>query len=309
MKLWSILTARKVPPPNRRPYHIKPFKYSGYDVDWPLGRRGNKPMKVVKYPSLDGLSLVANLYIPDNTRHCVILCHGIMSERTEEGLYSSISKKLEAASVASLAFDFRAHGATGGPQEQMTLTGLINDIVASIKFIQSRASVQRFSLIAASFSGGVATYVAAKFREVSSVVLLNPRLNYLPWIAEPKFWLDGRFDADAAKKLHKFGYLKRNGFHMGVPLINELIGFDPSRALKDVGCDILFVHGTEDTVVPIITSRQRYNENRRGQLVEIEGAEHGFVSPATDSVNDSLSVAYREEVINQSVNFVLNRLQ
>ena len=132
--------------------------------------------------------------------------------------------------MASLAFDFRAHGATGGPQEQMTLTGLINDIVASIKFIQSRASVQRFSLIAASFSGGVATYVAAKFREVSSVVLLNPRLNYLPWIAEPKFWLDGRFDADAAKKLHKFGYLKRNGF----PSSEHALPKDSSGVLHSV---------------------------------------------------------------------------
>lgn len=178
----------------------------------------------VHYPSRDGLRLEADLLRPKDCRHVVVMVHGITAERTEEGLYSTLAEILSAHGIASLMFDFRAHGGTGGRQEDLTLAGVLNDILASIAFAQEQCGVGDFSLVAASFAGGLAVQAAALNREnVRGVVLLNPRLDYSSWVVNPEYWSGTRLAEASATRLYSEGFLPHDSFHMGIPFVNEVM--------------------------------------------------------------------------------------
>jgi hypothetical protein len=48
------------------------------------------------------------------------------------GFFARLALGLAAAGVASLRFDFRAHGVSEGRQEDVTLAGIVNDILAAV---------------------------------------------------------------------------------------------------------------------------------------------------------------------------------
>jgi hypothetical protein len=165
-------------------------------------------METVRYPSIDGLSIEADLYLPPTARHLVVLAHGITSERTEEGLYSAIASGLVEAGIAALAFDLRGHGGTASTYEQLTLTATLNDLLASIGFGLRAARVERFSIVSASFTGGIAIKASTiKGQAVSSLVLLNPRLDYAEWLTTDNYWSGAALDPDAASRLQAQGHL------------------------------------------------------------------------------------------------------
>ncbi|HUZ36208.1 MAG TPA: alpha/beta fold hydrolase [Streptosporangiaceae bacterium] len=58
--------------------------------------------------------------------------------------------------MASLRFDFRAHGESEGRQEDLTIAGVVNDIRAAVKQVREAAGSGPVNLIGASFGGGIA---------------------------------------------------------------------------------------------------------------------------------------------------------
>ena len=263
----------------------------------------------ISYNSIDGLQLKGDLWSPAKYSHAVLMVHGITSERTEEGLYTSIAQRLYEIGIGAMAFDFRGHGESGGTQEQLTIQGILNDILASIDYCFKVMSIKSLSLIASSFGGGIAirgTFLRSS--KVSNLVLLNPRLEYKSWITGESCWLGDRIVGVAAESLRTNGYLLRGTFCMGVPLINEILHVDPTDVLGKLLCDVLFIHGTEDSIIPIKSTIARYKENERSYLIEIVGADHGFVHPESDNPYDPISQEFRKKVVDNIIDWLKVRL-
>src|SRR6266699_1957605 len=146
-------------------------------------------IREVIYPSADGLRLKADLFVPDDPIHLVVMIHGITTDRKEGGLYTKIAEMLYAERVATFTFDFRGHGESGGTQKELTLAGVLNDLLSSIRVAREETGANKFSLIGASFGGGIAIRAAILHGQtIRSVSLFNPRLEYKSWITGEDYW-------------------------------------------------------------------------------------------------------------------------
>jgi pimeloyl-ACP methyl ester carboxylesterase len=263
-------------------------------------------MKTIKFRSIDGLKLVGDYYPAEDTNCSVLLLHGITATRNEEGLYTEICKRLQSKNIASFTVDLRAHGESDGKQQELTLSGAINDIIASIGELQKLSGNKKVVLISASFSAGLCIYVAENLKStIQTMVLFNPRLDYTPWATDHELWDKDSISDKGAKEFHSKGYIIRNDFKVGQALFNEILCFKPAVNLKNLDIPILYIHGTDDSVVPISTVEDKYNNNGKGTLIKILGADHGFTLPDDESLKNPTNIKYREQVINLALDWIL----
>lgn len=230
--------------------------------------------------SLDGLRLQGTLCLPPQLTAAAVLVHGGGVNREEGGFYTRLAAGLADAGVASLRFDFRGHGASEGRQEDLTLTGVVNDIRSAVVHLGDAVPGKVVALIGASFGGGISAYYASQFPQtLSSLVLLNPLLSYKKRLIDDKaYWRDDRIDPDHGAQLTRDGFLPHSPtFKLGRPLLNELFYLRPDTVLHLIQSPTLFVHGTKDTFIPVDSSRAAVAHMCvEAQLEEIDGSQHGF---------------------------------
>ncbi|WP_203789617.1 alpha/beta hydrolase, partial [Paractinoplanes rishiriensis] len=90
-----------------------------------------------------------------------VLVHGGGVTRDEGGYFSRLAEGMSAGGIASLRFDLRGHGESEGRQEDLTISGVLNDIRAAVAYAQELAPAVPVHLLGASFGGGICAYYAA----------------------------------------------------------------------------------------------------------------------------------------------------
>jgi alpha-beta hydrolase superfamily lysophospholipase len=231
--------------------------------------------------TLDGLGLSGTLVTPESSpQQAVVFVHGGGVTREEGGFFTRLATGLGEAGVASLRFDLRGHGRSEGQQQDLTLSAILNDIRVAIAHVRTESGAHSVSLLGASFGGGVCGYYAAKRpNEISRLVLLNPQFDYKKRTIDSRpYWSNDYISDAAAEQLTEHGYI---GFtptlKHGRAIFNEVFWLKPGEVLGEITAPTLVVHGTQDTFVPIESSRAAIAQFRaEHKLVEIEGAQHGF---------------------------------
>lgn len=253
--------------------------------------------KQVTLNSLDGTQLAGHLYSPlSSPKRSALLIHGISSEKSEGGLYEDLAQELLQCGYSILALDLRSHGESQGDQTEFTISGAIADIQAGWDFLDSLAPSLPRVLVGASFGGGLALYASLRLFRVDKLVLLNPRLNYRPWIETSTLFNGSGVNANVQRNLLAGGYCERNGFKIGRHLANELWAW--TDAMVDVlATPTLVIHGTEDSVIPVGQTRRAFADRTDATFVEIPNAEHGFTDARTDDTKSEASLAIRSDVI------------
>ena len=231
--------------------------------------------------TLDGLHLSGTLVTPENpSQQAVVLVHGGGVTREEGGFFTRLATELGEASVASLRFDLRGHGNSEGQQQDLTLSAILNDIRVVIAHVRAKTDVRSVSLLGTSFGGGVCGYYAAKrSNEITRLVLLNPQFDYKRRTIDSRpCWSNDHLSDEASQQLTEQGYLDFTPtLKHGRAIFNEVFWLKPNEVLHEITAPTLVVHGTQDTFVPIESSRSAMVQFRaEHKLVEIEGAQHGF---------------------------------
>lgn len=250
----------------------------------------------------DGLSLAGTLVQPDGqSHHAAVLVHGGGVTRHEAGFYTRLATGLAEGGVASLRFDLPGHGESEGRQEELSLAGVLNAIRAAQEHLCQETAAESASLVAASFSGGLAAYYAARRpADVERLVLFNPLLDYKQRFVDQKdFWQHDYLTDEAARDLAKQGFLPHSpSFKLSRALLNEVFWLDARGALADIQAPTLVVHGTDDTFIPVESSRdadRRLSAPHR--LLELKGAQHGFAVHEDPTYANPQSQAWQAEVI------------
>lgn len=230
--------------------------------------------------TLDGLQLAGTVVLPEKADRALVLVHGAGVDREEGGFFTRLTEGLGEVGVASLRYDLRGHGESGGRQEEVTLATHLNDIRVALAQMGEATGASAISLLGTSFGGGLAAYYAAKQPdELTRLVLLNPQLNYKArYIDQKPHWSNDYLDDEAAEELSEQGYIShRPGVKHGRALLNEVFWLQPHTVLAEIAAPTLIVHGTEDTFIPVDSSRTAARQLRpEHKLVEIDGAQHGF---------------------------------
>lgn len=250
----------------------------------------------------DGLRLAGTLVTPDQpTTRGVVLVHGGGVTRDEAGFFTRLADGLAAAGVASLRFDLRGHGESEGRQEDLTLSSILNDIDTALAYVRSAVGVPQCSLLGASFAGGITAYFAAhRPALLDRLVLFNPLLNYKKRFVDDKpYWSDDQINDEAAQKLSVQGFVAHSPtFKLGRALLNEVFWLQPHTVLDQISTPTFIVHGTKDTFIPVESSRAAAEHLRvPHQLVEVDGAQHGFAVHDDPTYADPKSQEYQAFVI------------
>jgi len=81
--------------------------------------------------------------------------------------------------------------------------------------------------------------------------------------------------------------------------LNEVFWLQPHAVLDKITAPTLMVHGTEDTFIPIESSRAATRQLQvEHKLVEIDGAQHGFAVHDDPTYADPQSQEWQAFVIN-----------
>lgn len=141
-------------------------------VELPQGLAGEA--REVTFRSSDGTSLTGWLCVPAGRppRGVVILCHGIRASRLA---MAENARFLLDAGYAALAFDFRAHGESGG--SRITLGWReTEDVLAASAYVRELPDLRacQLAVIGDSMGGAAAIMAAARDPLISAVVAQSP---------------------------------------------------------------------------------------------------------------------------------------
>ncbi|KPV61986.1 MAG: Alpha/beta hydrolase family protein [Candidatus Bathyarchaeota archaeon BA2] len=202
-----------------------------------------------KFVRFGEYGLASVLHSPnEKASACVITCHGLYSSKDSEK-YVSIGRRFCEEGLAVLRFDFRGCGESGGVFEETSLTGRIEDLELALDFVEEQG-YESVGVMGSSLDGTVSILVAAKDKRIKALVT---------W-ATPCY-LNELFRGEIIKGFEK--------------LRQDVNNYDVVKAVKNMHCPILIVHGSSDEQVPLSHADVLYeNANEPKDIQIIEGADH-----------------------------------
>ena len=242
--------------------------------------------ETIFYPSLDGVRLCAVVDAAPGAHGSVVLAHGITVDKDESSGTTGIPAFVELADLLIahgynvLRFDFRGHGQSGLKSRQMTITGELLDLIASVRQAEARWG-QPVAVVGASFGAVSSVLYATGIGGLACLVLWNPVLDLRQTFLEPVEPIPQQFfNAEGYARLAAHGVLSLDGFEIGACLVDEMRRVEPFARMAEITCPILTLHGDHDRYVPYAVARQYAACNPASRFVTVAGAEHGFGAPA-----------------------------
>ncbi|MEK7880078.1 MAG: alpha/beta hydrolase [candidate division NC10 bacterium] len=135
----------------------------------------NLPFADVRFAASDGLPLAGWTIAAEAQRPWLILCHGLGANRAD---LLEIGAGLFGAGYNLLAFDFRAHGESGG---RTTSFGWLEqrDLEGALAFLGAQPEIpdHPYGILGISMGGAVAIMVAARDERLGAVIADSPYAN------------------------------------------------------------------------------------------------------------------------------------
>jgi len=234
--------------------------------------------------------LVADLQTPDvMPKRCpiVIICHGFTGNRNEP-LMRSIADGLEAQGIASIRFDFNAHGESEGAFERMTIPNEIEDARRVYEFIHADQRFGRIGIVGHSQGGVVTSMLAGQLGKkcIKAVALYAPAAVIRDDAIRGSVLMQ---PGDHGDPLDPPEIVEVWGHRLGREYITTAFWlpiYETAAGYKGPAC---IVHGTADRVVPY-TYGLRYHQLWRGsEWHQLDRFDHGFSQNLSYAANLSVT--------------------
>lgn len=222
----------------------------------------------------DNKKIVGKIYIPEGehkTYPVAIFAHGFGSNYRELEHYGP---RFASEGIILVLFDFCGGGnesLSDGLTTEMSVLTEMHDYLSVINYLKGIDKASSIYLMGESQGGYVASLVASRYPEISNGLIL--------WY--PTFCI-----GDDEKNRAKDGIKDEKelwGMRLGKIYTVDAINTDIYGEISSYDKSVLIIHGTNDKVVDIEYSRKALNVFKNANLVEIDGAGHGF--DGDDSLN------------------------
>lgn len=239
----------------------------------------------------DGLQIYGNLYLPRSDAPSfptVMIGHGFGGSYSEMAFYAAV---LAENGIAGYVFDF-CGGSSGsrsdGDTRQMSVLTEKRDMEAVLDGLKGYAFVDENKLFLMGESqGGLVAALLGEERtdDVRGMVLLYPAL-VIPD--------DARDEYPNREDIPDIG--NRFGIAVGRGYFDDVWDMDVYEEIGKFDKDVLIIHGSVDSIVPISYSEQAANKYPSAELIVLDGAGHGFYG------------TQREEAASEVVRFLQENL-
>lgn len=200
----------------------------------------------VNFVSRDGTPLSGWLIPHEEARGLVLLCHGIQSTRMS---MLSKARSLHQWGYASLLFDFRGRGESGGAGCTLGLCEP-DDVLGALDFLEARSDLAGLPVGGLGESLGAASVLGALLREprlravameACFATLEEAVVRRCQWLAGP--WHGRLFDWAWPRLQEEFG---------------QLAEVSPLQAIPSIQCPVLIIHDSLDWGVPLAASQRLF---------------------------------------------------
>ena len=217
-------------------------------------------------------NLYGEVYIPDNISGkapAVVLAHSYMLNGSSLSTYAKLFAE---NGFVAYTFDFwggSSNSQSGGNMNDMTVFTEKDDVTSALSTVRSLSYVDknRVFLLGTSL-GGCAAALSANDNssKIKGLILLYPAL----------------ISQEQAKQWSKMSS------YFGINWIKNLAEFDVFKNIGNYKGDVLILHGTADTQVPIRFSERAVNVYKSAKLVKIDDAGHDFSKNHKTANNEML---------------------
>jgi dipeptidyl aminopeptidase/acylaminoacyl peptidase len=222
---------------------------------------------------VDGISIVGQMFLPDlSVKYpLVCLCHGVPPGNPpdpDDGGYPELAERLCRSGLAVFWFNFRGTGESGG---NLDLAGWTRDLQAVIDYlwVQDNFDKSRVSLVGFSAGAAVSIFVAARDSRVSRVIACGCPAEIL--LSQNDNW------QAVVDRFRDIGVIRDRDFP---PSVEEWAAncqsIHPINFIDKIAPrPILFLHGSDDQVVPLEHAQRLYEKaGIPKRLIVIDGAGH-----------------------------------
>lgn len=197
----------------------------------------------LQFKDSNGVTLSGVLSNPSKVKlPIVILCHGLNSDK-ESSTNTALNKVLTQSRIATLRFDFFAHGESDGKVDDRTVAKFVDDILSAISYLKSDG-YKDIGIVGTSFGGLAAVIAASKTKDLKFMALKSP----------------GMGKTSRTMTNYKTDFETKSWF----------------EAAKTIGIPTLIVHGKADVDVEIELGEELAKHIKNSKIEIIEGADHRY---------------------------------
>lgn len=199
----------------------------------------------------------------------VIFCHGFGYFKEEDGLFTEEASRLVAKGYACYYFDFSGCGESAGDYSQTSLTKLTQDLYSIYDYVTHLEYIDPsvVSLIGHSF--GTCVINAAQITNVKRIVLGGAP--FYPYETIKRLFSD--FNENGISTRQATSERTRT---MGPQFWEDLKHYNPETLIGNFTCPILFIHGKQDSIVPIKNMQDLSGFALKPNLLVLELSNHDF---------------------------------
>ena len=206
----------------------------------------------------------------------VILGHGVTGNK-DRPLLEAVGNGLAEKGWPCIRFSFSGNGESGGSFEDSTISKEMEDLKAVIKTVPQE---KRIAYVGHSMGAAVGVLTARKSMAVQALVSLAGMVRTADF-------LDREFGDVTPGEGNMWG---EEGCPLSTTFANDMRGIsDVLGAAEEIVQPWLFIHGTEDDVVPIADSHDAYAAAKcEKRIMEIPGEGHAFSEGSYQQIVDAI---------------------
>ena len=239
---------------------------------------------------------------PAAPRAAALFCHGIFSEKNEDGRFVRLAQRLAEHDIATWRFDYVGHGSHPVASEHFTVSAAMDDYLAVQSAFQSRFERCSSIFSVSSSFGGSLTLLLAQAKKLGpyeSLVLLNPVVEYPDTLVDPHGQqLAAILTPGIRNTIWNEGIASlESGFVVSRRLFLELSVMTPAKGFEMLDAPTLIIHGTSDAAVDCESVRAISAPYSNVEFEEIKGGTHAFAPSSQEERSFDLTVNHIEKSI------------